>query len=116
MGNTLKLGIVLVLSAFIFFTPVGCAENMSVARKPAHPCCPKPPAQIPTDCARPGCVYVDAKPMVVEAPSNIDHEMVAATEIANISERPQAVSWGAVPERTSLARDPRYLTLHQLLL
>lgn len=116
MTATLKLGIALLMSGFMFFGPIGCAESMQAATKPAHPCCPKPPAQIPSDCARPGCVYVDVKPMVVEAPASIDHEVVATPEPANIVEQPRNLFWAGVADLRLPAQDHRYLTIHQLLL
>lgn len=115
MTATLKFGIALLLSGFMFFSPLGCAESTKAATKPAHPCCPKP-AQIPIDCARPGCVYVEAKPMVVEVPASIDHELIATTEPANFIEQPHALPWGGAADRPLHAQDHRYLTLHQLLL
>ena len=116
MSATLKLGFALVLSGFMLFSPIGCTDNVKAGAKPTHPCCPKPPSQIPSDCARPGCVYMEEKPMVVEAPANVDHELVAAPEIANIVEPPHDLPWGSAAESPSFARDHRYLTLHQLLL
>lgn len=115
MSAALKVWIALVLSGFMFFRPIGCAESMQAATKPAHPCCPKP-AQIPIDCARPGCLYVEAKPMVVEAPASIDNELVAVPEPTNFIEQPHALRCGAAVDLPSLAQDHRYLTFHQLLL
>ena len=119
MDATLKLGITLLLSGFMFFSPIGCAESMKAATTPAHPCCPNPAKQIPSDCARPGCVYcvyMEAKPMVVEAPVSIDHEMVAAPETASTVQKPHDLSWDGATDPPSLAQDHRYLTLRQLLL
>lgn len=115
MTATLKLGIALLISGFMFFSPIGCADSMKAATKPAHPCCPKP-AQIPIDCARPGCVYVEAKPMVVEAPASIDHDLVATPEPADFIEQPHALPWRGTADLRSPAQENRYLSLHQLRL
>jgi hypothetical protein len=116
MNATLKLGLTLLLGGLMFFGRIGCTENMQAATKPAHSCCLNPPDQTPRDCARPGCVYVKAKPMVVAAPASFDRELVAAPEIAIIAEQPNDLPLGGAAERPSLAQDDRYLTLHQLLL
>ena len=116
MTTTLKFGIALLMSGFMFFSPIGCAESMQAATTPAHPCCPKPPARVPADCARPGCVYLDAKPIVVEAPAHIDREMVATPETATVIEMPHTRPWAGAAELASPAQDRRYLSLHQLRL
>ena len=104
------------MGAVMFFSPIACAQSMRVVAKPAHPCCPKSPTQIPTDCVKPLCIFIEAKPLGVEALSNVDHKPVVTAEIGTIVERPHGVPWDAVPDRISLAQDHRYLTLHQLLL
>ena len=116
MTATLKLGLALLLSGFLFFSPLGCAESMSADAKPAHPCCPKTPTQVQIDCGRPGCVYLEAKLVVVEAPASIDHEFAVAPEIANLIEQPHYLPWGGAEAEASQPEDPRYLKFHQLLL
>ena len=61
-------------------------------------------------------MYVEAKPMVVEAPASIDHELVATPEPVNFIEQPHALPWGGAADLPSLAQDHRYLSLHQLRL
>ena len=115
MNTALKLGIAL-LSGFMFMTPIGCAQSVQAATKPAHPCCPNPLSQIPNECARPGCAYVKVKPMIVEAPASIDHELVAAPNNAIVVQQPHDLLWSDAADLHSLARDHRFLTFHQLLL
>lgn len=116
MTALLQLGFALLLSSIMFFSPIGCAQSMPAAKAPAHPCCPSTPSPVPPDCGRPGCAYIEAKPIIIEAPLIVHYELDAVTETPDALERTRGAQPSNTLERTSLTRDRCYLTFHQLLL
>ena len=118
MNATTKVGLALLVVAVLFLNPIGaCAESMAVASPPSHPCCPKDQAPAPEECAKPGCVCINAKPAVFVVPANDDQDPVLAVAEAEVLLLSQPTALGTLEiERISSIRDHRFLTLCQLLI
>lgn len=106
MRAAVKFVFAAVLAVLLLCAPVGACWDSARAE---HPCCPKKPAPLTEDCARPGCVYLDTHAVVdVAAPVAVVAPVVAV-------ERPAAV-WVSVAPLTPLALRQRSTLYRQLLL
>lgn len=110
MRAVVKFVFAAVLAVLLLCAPVGaCADSLQTAGAPSHPCCPKKPAPLPEDCARPGCVYMDTHVVSdVSAP-------VAELTPAVLAERPGR-AWVPVVTLAPLAPRQRVVLFHQLLI
>ena len=118
MNATTKIGLALLVVAVLFVNPIGaCADKMTVASPPAHPCCPKDQAPAPDECAKSGCDCINAKPAAFVVPANDDQGPVLAVaeEEAVLLSPPTTFGTLAI-ERTCFVQDHRFLTLCQLLI
>lgn len=118
MNATTKIGLAILVVAVLFVNPIGaCAENMAVASPPAHPCCPKDQAPAPEECAKPGCVCINARPAAFVVPANDDQGPVLAVAEEDFVLLSQPTTFGTLAiERICFVRDHRFITLCQLLI
>lgn len=118
MNTTTKIGFALLVVTFLLLNPIGaCAGNVTVASPPAHPCCPKDQAPVPDECARPGCVCINAKPAAFVVPAKDDQGPVLAVAEEEVVLPSQRTAFGTPAiERICFVRDHRFLTFCQLLI
>ena len=106
MRAAVKFAFAAVLVVLLLCAPVGACWDSA---RSEHPCCPKKPAPLTEDCARPGCVYLDTHAVVaVAAPVAV---VAGVVEI----EGPVGV-WVTVAPFTPVAVRQRSTLYRQLLL
>lgn len=116
MRAAIKFVFAAVLAVLLFCTPIGaCADSLKTAGEPSHPCCPKKPASLPEDCARPGCVYMDTHVVSEVSAPVADGGPVAELVPIVMAERPAGV-WVPVVTLTPLALRQRVVLFHQFLI
>ncbi len=107
MRAAVKFVFAAILAVLLLCAPVGACWDTARAE---HPCCPKKPAPLAEDCARPGCVYLDTHVVVaVAAPVA---ELAPAVVVV---ERP-AGAWVPVAALAPLALRQRVVLYRQLLI
>ncbi len=96
MKRAAKLVLAALVTAVLFFSPVGaCAETKTVTTKPCHPSSPGKRAPIPSDCARPGCIYLDTRVIPV-APAP-DSQLLLGSAISVVESRDPAPASKQIP-------------------
>ena len=116
MRAAVKFVFAAVLAVLLFCTPIGaCADSMKTEGAPSHPCCPKKPASLPDDCARPGCIYMDTHVVSDVAAPVADGGPVAELVPVAMDVRPAGVLV-PVATLTPLALRQRVVLFHQFLI
>jgi len=117
MNGKTKLGLALLVTAFLLVNPAGRCSQLSAANSPANSCHPKTPAPIPQDCGKPGCLYVKAAAIQIAVGSGDDQgqSLAFAAIRAQVSDTLVSGISQALPGVVAAPRD-RLLLLHQLLI
>lgn len=107
MRTAVKFVFAAILAVLLLCAPVGACWDSARAE---HPCCPKKPAPLTEDCARPGCVYLDTHVVV-----NVAAPVAELAPAVVVVERP-AGAWVPVAALAPLALRQRVVLYRQLLI
>ena len=116
MNAPIKIRFATLVAAVLLISPIGaCSETLKGSSPPAHPCCPGKSAPVQTDCAKPGCIFMDTRvvPVGLTSEAGLSHAepVCEGSLVAPLPTRAASVVPVVTPPPLH-----RFVILHQFLI